>query len=149
MEVYFTVNPAFRTYAVCAAILALKMLFSAFYTGVQRSRHQAFVNPEDAKTFGRPGATASGDEDPAIAHALRIQRNDGENIPIFFAIALIYVLLGASPQGAAIYCWTYTIARIAHTVAYMRNLQPWRAIFFIVGTLCLLGMIVQIIAKAI
>lgn len=149
MEVYFTVNPAFRTYAVCAAILALKMVFSAFYTGVQRSRHQAFVNAEDAKTFGKPGATASTDEDPAVAHALRIQRNDGENIPIFFAVALIYVLLGASPQGAAIYCWTYTIARILHTIAYMRNLQPWRAVFFILGTLCLFGMIVQIIAKAI
>ena len=89
MEVYFTVNPAFRTYALCAAILALKMLFSAFYTGVQRSRHQAFANAEDAKTFGRPGATASTDEVPEVAHALRIQRNDGENIPIFFAIGSV------------------------------------------------------------
>lgn len=141
----FLPNPAFRTYALCAAILALKMIFSAFYTGTQRQRQQSYANPEDARTFGADGATVSTDGAPAVAHALRIQRNDGENIPIFFAVALIYVLLGATPRGAAVYCWTYTLARIAHTIAYTWNVQPWRAICFIVGTLCLIGMSVQII----
>jgi glutathione S-transferase len=141
----FTLNPAFRTYALCSAILALKMLFSAVYTGSRRQKNQGYVNPEDARVFGKEAAAANRDEAPAVAHALRIQRNDIENIPAFFAIALIYVLLGATPRGAAAYCWTFTIARILHTALYTYNLQPWRAVSYVVGALCMLGMIVQII----
>jgi uncharacterized MAPEG superfamily protein len=136
-------NPAFRTYALCTSILVLKMLFSAVYTGTRRQKHRGYVNPEDARVFGA-GAKAGEGESPAVAHALRIQRNDIENIPAFFAVGLVYVLAGASPFGAAAYCWTYTLARIAHTVAYTRHIQPLRAICWIVGSLCVVGMAVQI-----
>jgi uncharacterized MAPEG superfamily protein len=142
---YFIAHPSFRTYALCAAILGLKMLFSAIYTGVQRQRQQGYINPEDARAFGRTGARAGAEETPAVAHALRIQRNDLENIPLFFAIGLAYVLTGASPIGALVLCWTFTLARIAHTIAYTWNLQPWRAIFYGIGSFALLGMIVHII----
>jgi glutathione S-transferase len=107
-------DPAFRSYAVCSVILAVKMLLSGSYTTAMRLGNKGFVNDEDAKAFGAAGANAV--EQPAVAHALRIQRNDGENIPIFFAIGLIYVLSGASAFGAAAYCWTFTIARLLHTV---------------------------------
>ncbi len=138
-------NPAFRTYALCAAILAVKMLLSASYTTIARMRSQGYANPEDARLFG-----ASGPAEPAaVAHALRIQRNDGENIPLFFAVGLLYVLAGASAFGAAVYCWAFTAARILHTITYMAHLQPWRAISYGVGVFCLVGMAVQIIAAAI
>ena len=78
-------------------------------------------------------------------HALRIQRNDGENIPLFFAVGLVYVLSGATPFGAAVYCWTFTIARLVHTVVYTMHLQPWRALTYFVGYLAILGMAVQIL----
>ena len=104
-------NPAFQTYAVCSAILAIKMLLGGNYTTMMRMRNSGYVNPEDAKTFG---GTANEREHPAVAHALRIQRNDGENIPLFFAIGLIYVLSGATAFGATVYCWTFTIARLVH-----------------------------------
>jgi uncharacterized MAPEG superfamily protein len=138
-------TPAFRTYALCSSILALKMILSAFYTGSRRNRHQAYVNREDAQTFGKAGVRAGTEEAPEVAHALRIQRNDLENIPAFFAIGLIYVLAGATPRGAAAYFWVFTLARIAHTVVYMQNLQPWRAIAYGVGVLCMFGMITQIL----
>jgi uncharacterized MAPEG superfamily protein len=138
-------DPAFRTYALCASILALKMLVSAFYTGGQRQRQQGYVNPEDARVFGKQGTAARAEETPAVAHALRIQRNDLENIPAFFAIGLVYVLTGASPLGAAAYFWTFTVARVLHTVAYTWNLQPWRALLYGVGVLCMLGMIAHIV----
>ncbi len=141
-------NRAFGTYALCAAILALKMLVSAVYTGICRMRSGGYVNPEDAAAFGK-GARAGEVEQPAVAHALRIQRNDLENIPAFFAIGLIYVLLGATPFGAAVYCWTFTIARVVHTLTYMAHLQPWRAIAYFVGVACLVGMIAQIIQQTV
>jgi uncharacterized MAPEG superfamily protein len=136
-------NPAFHSYAICSAILAVKMLLGGNYTTLMRIRNAGYVNAEDAKQFGAPGADAL--EHPAVAHALRIQRNDLENIPLFFAIGLIYVLSGASAFGAAVYCWTFTIARVVHTVVYTFHLQPWRAICYFVGYACILGMAVQII----
>ncbi len=141
----FIGNPAFGSYALCSAILGLKMLFSAIYTGTQRQKHAGFINSEDARVFGPTGAAAAAQETSAVAHALRIQRNDLESIPLFFTIALIYVLLGATPFGARVYCWTFTIARVVHTYCYTNHLQPWRAISFIVGALAIVGMIVQII----
>lgn len=139
-------NPAFRTYALCVAVLALKMGLSALYTSICRMRSSGYVNPEDAAAFGG-GVAAAEIEHPAVAHALRIQRNDVENIPAFFAVGLVFVLLGASPFGAAVYLWTYTGARVLHTLAYMGRLQPWRALCYFVGVACMLGMIVQIIRQ--
>lgn len=135
-------DPAFRTYAVCAAILAVKMLLTGNYTSMMRMRHKAFVNDEDAANFG---GKASELEHPAVAHALRIQRNDLENIPLFFAIGLVFVLGGASASAAWWYCWTFTIARLLHWVAYLNHLQPWRAICYFLGYACILGMAVQIL----
>ena len=137
-------SPAFRTYALCCAVLGLKMLFSAIYTGTRRQRHQGYVNAEDASIFGQPTATAAGAEVPEVAHALRIQRNDLESIPLFFTIGLLYVLMGASAFSAAVYCWTFTLTRVAHTYFYTNHMQPWRAVSFVIGALATLGMIIQI-----
>jgi uncharacterized membrane protein YecN with MAPEG domain len=135
-------NPAFHTYAVCASILAIKMLITGNYTSIVRMRTKGFVNAEDAKAFG---GKADPVEHPDVAHALRIQRNDGENIPMFWAIGLVFVLSGASAAAAWWYCWTFTIARLVHWVAYLNHLQPWRAICYFAGYLCIIGMAVQII----
>jgi glutathione S-transferase len=138
-------NPAFRTYAFCCAILGLKMLYSGIWTGTRRQRHQGFINQEDATVFGPAGATALVQEAPEVAHALRIQRNDLEAIPLFFTIGLIYVLVGASPFGAKFFCWTFTIARLAHTYCYQNHIQPWRAVSFVVGSTATVGMILVIL----
>ncbi len=140
-------NPAFRTYALCSAILGIKMLASAVYTGTRRQKVSGFINAEDAERFGGAGAVALAQEAPEVAHALRIQRNDGENIPLFFAIGLIYVLSGASATGATIFCGLFTVARVVHTIAYTYQLQPARAICFFIGTLCTVAMIVRIVAN--
>ncbi len=141
-------NPAFQTYALCCAILALKLFWSSVYSGVQRQRNQGYTNAEDARVFGA-GATAEPQEAPVVAQALRIQRNDAENMPAFFAIGLVFVLSGASPSSAAAYLWTFTVARLLHTFFYTMQMQPWRALSFGVGALSVIGMSVQIIMDAI
>ena len=138
-------NEAFRTYAVCCAILGLKVLFSAFYTGAQRQKSQGYINAEDARVFGQADAEAGVAESPAVAHGLRIQRNDAENVPTFYALGLVYVLSGASATGAFWYCWTYTIARVLHTFMYINHWQPWRAICFGIGVACQIGMAASIL----
>lgn len=140
-------NEAFQAYAVCAAVLVLKMIASALYTGYVRSRVKGYVNPEDAQ-FGGPGVAAAPQEHPDVARALRIQRNDLENIPAFWVIGLLYVLSGGSAFGAAVYGWIFTLARIAHTVAYARGMQPARALLFGVGALVNVGLAVNVIWKS-
>jgi microsomal prostaglandin-E synthase 1 len=138
-------NSAFRIYALCVAVLGVKMLASAVYTGTSRQKFSGFINAEDAKTFGAAGAAAGAAEAPEVAHALRIQRNDLENIPLFFAVGLVYVLSGASSLGATIFCGLFTVARVAHTFAYMNHVQPARAICFGLGAVCTLLMIFRIL----
>ena len=135
-------NPAFQTYAVCSAILAIKMLLTGKYTSLQRMLTHRYATEEDAKAFrGQAGA----EEHPAVAPALRSQRTDLENIPLFVGIGLLFGLDGASASAAASYGWTFTIARLLHWVVYLNHRQPWRAICYFVGYLCILGMAVQIL----
>jgi uncharacterized MAPEG superfamily protein len=126
----------------------VKMLASAIYTATRRQAAVGgFINPEDVKAFGQPGTTAGVQEAPEVAHALRIQRNDLENIPLFFAVGLIYVLTGASPTGAAILFGLFTVARVAHTIAYIWRLQPARTICFAIGALSTLVIIFRIVVN--
>jgi uncharacterized MAPEG superfamily protein len=140
-------NPAFGIYALCAAILGVKMLGAAVYTATRRQKVGGFINPEDAQRFGGEGVTVKSEEAPEVARALRIQRNDLENIPLFFAIGLIYVLSGASVTGVLIFCGLFTAARVIHTFVYAKGIQPARAICFGIGALCTLLMIFRIIVN--
>ena len=66
-------------------------------------------------------------------------RNDLENIPIFLFLGLIYVTLGCWPAGAFIYFSIFAVARILHTIVYLRGLQPARTIFYAIGiTICVI-----------
>src|SRR5262249_47946203 len=104
-----------------------------------------YINAEDATAFGDAGAASGAVEAPEVAHALRIQRNDLENIPLFFTVGLIYVLLGYSHFAVAFWCWIFTLARLAHTYCYMHHLQPGRAVSLTVGAVAIVAMIIQIL----
>jgi len=143
----FLASPAFHIYALCSAILGVKMLASAIYTATRRQKVGGFINPEDAERFGQPGIEVKLEEAPEVARALRIQRNDLENIPLFFAIGLIYVLTGASAFGTTVLCGLFTLARVIHTIVYAKGMQPARAICFVTGTSCILIMIFRIVVN--
>jgi len=139
---------AFKIYAICSAILALNLFFLAGGTGAARSRAGVAVNPEDAK-LDKSGKTKVVEAlPPDVDRWNRAHKNALENIPIFFAIGLVYALSGASEMGARIYFASFTVTRLLHSLAYIKGLQPWRSIFWGLGTLCLVGMIVQIFIKA-
>jgi uncharacterized MAPEG superfamily protein len=138
-------DPAFRAYSIACAILVFKMFATALMTAATRSRVKQFLNPEDAKVLG--GADVA-QEHPEVQRMLRMHRNDLENILPFFSIGLIFVLMGVSAFAAQVYFYTFTGARIAHTVTYVARLQPWRTIAFVLGQLCMVGMLVQILIAA-
>jgi len=138
-------DAAFRAYAIACSILVLKMAAAGMLTAATRSRVKQFLNPEDARVLGGAGVMQ---EHPDVMRMLRMHRNDLENILPFFTVGLIFVLMGASAFGAQVYFYTFTAARVVHTITYVAKMQPWRTVAFVVGTLCTVGMVVQILIAA-
>ena len=137
-------NPAFQVFAVCAAILVVKMLIVGHYTGLKRMRKKAYLNPEDARQFSGTDEYQTS-EDPEIERGLRAHRNDLESTLPFLAIGLIYLLMGASSGLATWLFIVFTALRCLFSVFYLRGMQPWRSLSFTVAEICLLVMLVQIV----
>lgn len=124
-------------YALITVILFFKMVANSVVQGRARVGAKAFPNPEDAVFFGASAPAA--DELPIVKRAAAAWRNDLENIPIFLFLGLIYVTLGCWPAGAFIYFSIFAVARILHTIVYLRGLQPARTIFYGIGiTICVI-----------
>jgi prostaglandin-E synthase 1 len=136
--------PGFRLYALCAVVLVLKLAAVGIYTAVTRSRLKVALNPEDAARFGAQLTTT---EHPEVERVLRAHRNDLENIPTFLILGLIAVLAGAPVLGLQICFIAYTAARVGHSIAYIKSMQPWRSMSFGLGQLSTLTLMVMILIR--
>ena len=136
--------PGFRLYALCAIVLVIKMHMVGTYTAVVRSRLKLRLNPEDAALSGTQLVEA---EHPEVERVLRAHRNDLENIPAFLILGFIAVLVGAPVLGLQLSFILFTAARVAHSITYLKALQPWRSMSFGVGQLASLALMVMIIIK--
>lgn len=128
-----TMTP-FEAFACVSAALFLKSFATSGVQGVVRLRHRTFVRPEDAAFFGK-GAAPALQEHPLAERAQHVLRNDGENVPIFLALLLAF----AHVDGRAVlllgYGAMFVLARVVHTLAYLRPTQPLRNRAYIVGQL--------------
>lgn len=133
----------FPTYVYCSVVLSVEMLALGAMTAARRAKVGGFVNPEDAKVSPQGAKLNDGSEHPEVARIQRAHRNLLESVPLFFALGLIAVLAGASPMGVKVALITFTVARVLHAIAYLNGVQPWRTIFFGIGLLSLLGLMVM------
>lgn len=97
---------------------------------LSRLRSGAFLIAEDARLMGRPPADTESD---FVRRCANVWRNDTENLPFFLAIALTYVLLGASTAQAQVVFAAFVLLRFAHTAVFLLGLQPWRAVCYLSG----------------
>eukprot|EP01099_Mayorella_cantabrigiensis_P009103 TRINITY_DN999_c0_g1_i1.p1 TRINITY_DN999_c0_g1~~TRINITY_DN999_c0_g1_i1.p1 ORF type:complete len:162 (-),score=31.96 TRINITY_DN999_c0_g1_i1:33-473(-) len=135
-------NPAFRYYALSVVALSVKQIFTHCYTGVVKLR-TGQVTPEDAIFKPNP---KKDNTHPDVERALAVTRNDHENIYLFYVIAFLYVLTGASATAAQILFPVFVVSRYLHTYFYQfLKAQPWRAFAFIAGLAVNIFMIVSII----
>lgn len=141
----FAQLPAFLPLVLFSVLLLLKMGAVAFVTANERRKARIVVNPED--TMVNPGAEARAEEAPATLRAKRAHLNDGENIPGFLILALLFTLADCSALAGWAYFGTYFVARTLHTIFYLRAMQPWRTVMFTVGQLTQLGIMVQLLLK--
>jgi prostaglandin-E synthase 1 len=140
----FTLHPAFNVFAICAALLVLKMLIVGHITGFIRIKREAVLNPEDVKTF-RSSKAESMQEDPVVARGLRAHRNDLESTLPFLAIGLPYLLTDPSASTASGLFIGFTVFRTLFSVCYFLGAQPWRSLSFLLGELCVFVMLGQML----
>ena len=67
----------------------------------------------------------------------RAHLNDLENIPIFFIIALMFVLANLSPTRGIWCLRIFTAARILHTIVYLNAILIPRVLCFVTGSVCI------------
>jgi len=121
------------------------MLVLGAMTAAKRASRQGYLNPEDVAVSKKDAKFVEGVEHPDVARVIRAHRNMLETLPLFFALGLIFVLAGGSVMGAQICFGAFTIARVLHSIVYLKELQPWRTIMFGISLLSLMGLMVQIV----
>jgi uncharacterized MAPEG superfamily protein len=137
--------PAFQPLVLFAVLLILKMGAVAFITSNERRKAKVVLNPEDVGV--NPGSRAHGEEAASTLRAKRAHLNDVENIPVFLVLALIFTVAGCSATAGWVYFGVYFVARVLHTVFYLKAVQPWRTVAFGVGQFTQLGMIVHLLTQ--
>lgn len=135
-------NPAFKVYALSAAVISIQLLLLAFWTGTVRAMRKQFVNPEDAALNKAPQVE---NDHPDVLRVKRAHQNLIENAIPFLAVGLLYVLKNPTAKSAQIYCFTFVGARLLHTLFYLLGKQPFRTIMFAIGALTTIGMAVQVL----
>lgn len=141
----FLASAAFRVFAAVSAALVLKVVGLAYLTGAVRGLKKQYPNPEDAKVL--KGEVVASDHD-TVARIGRAHRNALENEPLFILLGLLWIMLGADTEAMQIYAYTFLGARVLHSICYIFKLQPWRSMAYLVGSLCLIGMSVQVLMAA-
>jgi glutathione S-transferase len=140
-------NPSFMIYCLAASALCLNLFGLWAYSGAVRGKTKTTPNAEDAARASN--STVSADTPPAVARVLRAHANATANIVPFLILALLYVLLGATPKMAWICFGGFTGVRYLHTFFYLREKQPWRSIAFGLGGLIALVVLEQVTRAAI
>jgi microsomal prostaglandin-E synthase 1 len=140
-------NPSFLIYSIAMIVLSLNVLGLWAFSGAVRAKTKTTPNPED---LSKDGQLVTGDP-PEVARVLRAHRNAADNILPFAVLALLFVLWGASPLLTGIFCGLFVVARLAHSLTYLAEKQPWRTISFGAGaatTLAMVGFLVRAFVTA-
>ncbi|NUP11915.1 MAG: MAPEG family protein [Polyangiaceae bacterium] len=130
--------PAFQAYAVSTLLLGLNLIGLANATALTRAQASEVINPED-QPRDKKAAVVYEEGNEKTARYRRAHRNALENTPIFITTALVLTLMGTSATVGALLFYPYAAFRILHSVCYVRGIQPFRTIFFV------LALIVQVV----
>lgn len=134
----------FQAYVASAAILTGNLLVLANNTALTRAKASEVVNPEDLVLNGEATIVYEGGNDRTSRYR-RAHRNALENIPLFLLTGYLLTITGVSAPVALVLFGVFVAARLLHSVAYVRQMQPWRTIAFSIGALdqaVLVGVIV-------
>jgi microsomal prostaglandin-E synthase 1 len=121
--------PAFQPYVVSVLALGLNLIGLANATALTRARAVEVINPEDV-ALNKKAAVVYEDK---TARYKRAHRNALENTPVFMTTALVLTMMGTSAAVASGLFYSYAALRIVHSVCYVRGIQPFRTMSFVVA----------------
>ncbi|MBK6518834.1 MAG: MAPEG family protein [Polyangiaceae bacterium] len=135
--------PAFQAYALSTVVLGFNLVGLANATALTRGQAAEVINPEDKKLNAKAEVVFEGGND-RTARYRRAHRNALENTPWFMITAFVLTLMGTSATVGAALFYPYAILRILHSVCYVKGLQPFRTLFFVLALLIQVAVLVLI-----
>lgn len=135
-------NPAFLAYVFTCLVLSLNLLMLWVSSGAIRAKGGVAINPEDGARYGVPVSEL---DPPVVARLLRAHRNAEATVYPFLLLGLVYVVAGGA-AGIAVPIFTiFIVARIAHSIVYLRAMQPWRTIAFAASLLAIFALMAAVL----
>jgi len=135
-----TDNPAMQLYFASAVVLGMNLLVLANNTALSRAKATEVVNPEDKKLNPEAAVVLEGGNDRTFRYR-RAHRNALENIPLFLITGYLLALTPIPLAALATIFGIFTVARLGHTICYLKGIQPWRTASFGIGALVQLGIL--------
>jgi prostaglandin-E synthase 1 len=129
--------PAFLAYAATCVVLCLNLLMLWVSSGAIRARGGVAINPEDGARYDVPVSEC---DPPNVARLLRAHRNAEATIYPFLLLGLLYVFAGGRAAIAIPIFTVFVVARIVHSIVYLKAMQPWRSIAFAVSLLAIVAL---------
>ena len=146
-------NPAFVAFALAVGVMVLKAVAMSWLTVARMLWFKSgFRSPEDLrKTLLNPSPDPKQLlPDERIERIRRIQQNDLENLPFFFAAGGLYVLTSPPLLLAQWLFYGYAVSRLVHFAAYFTSqIHDVRATLWTVGSLIIVFMAVAVLAYAV
>jgi prostaglandin-E synthase 1 len=133
-----------QAYTLSCIVLTINLLALWILSGARRVRTGIAINPEDAARYGVP---VSDTDPPAVARLLRAHRNAEATIYPFLVLGLLWVLAGGTARVAVPIFILFVLARIAHSIVYVRGLQPWRTITFALSLVALVALLLATLLR--
>lgn len=139
--------PALQAYALSASVIALSLYALGFLTAKTRADRKVVVNPEDAGL--NRNAQVADHEHADVSRIKRAHQNALENAVPFFALGLLYTMTAPSPTLARALFGAFVAARLLHAVLYLKGVQPFRTLTFVIGAVVNLTLLVLVVLAAV
>lgn len=143
-SIWTAAHPVFVAYAITCVVLCLNLLMLWVSSGAIRAKGGVAINPEDGARYGVP---VSEFDPPTVARLLRAHRNAEATIYPFLLLGLLFVFTGGKAAIAIPIFAIFVVARIVHSIVYLKAMQPWRTIAFAVSLLAVVALVGAIIHK--
>lgn len=133
--------PEIYVLVLAALLQVLQMALMAVPANIELGTKKT-LSPRDLHTLG---GSLESQVSVRTARSIRAMNNHFEGL-ILFAIAVIAVTLSAkSTQVTEACAWIYLVARIIYVPAYFFGWVPWRSIFWFVGFLSTVIMLLSVL----
>jgi prostaglandin-E synthase 1 len=141
-SIWTAAHPVFVAYAITCIVLCLNLLMLWVSSGAIRAKGGVAINPEDGARYGVPVSEL---DPPTVGRLLRAHRNAEAIIYPFLLLALLFVFTGGTAAIAIPIFAIFVVARIVHSIVYLKAMQPWRTIAFAVSLLAVVALVGAII----